>query len=82
MASINTKHLNILRSIIEAGFKDEKQIGSIGLNEAARLPRCCRLELFSVLECTQAVKSGKLLSYLIDESATTATVPKGEENET
>lgn len=67
MTTINSKHLSILKNLIESGFKEEKQIASIGLNEAARLPRCCRVDLVGVLECIQAVKSNKLLSYLSEE---------------
>ncbi len=69
MASVNYKHVAILKNLIEAGFKEEKQIASLTINDAVKLPRCCRLDLVSVLECMQAVKSNKLLAYLIDENA-------------
>ena len=45
----------------------------MGLAEAAKLPRECRIELDCVLKCQNAVKAGKLLSFLTEEN--------GEENE-
>ena len=68
MATLNTKRIAILKNLVENGFTDEKSVSSIGLNEAAKLPRCCRLDLMGVLECIQAVKSGKLLTYLVEEN--------------
>ena len=62
MATIHAKHLSILRSLVEAGCKDD----------AVKLPRSCRIELASVLECMQAVKENKLLSYLVDNTDETA----------
>lgn len=72
MTTIHAKHLSILRSLVEAGFKDEKQIASLTIGDAVKLLRSCRLELDSVLECMQAVKANKLLSYLIDSTDTEA----------
>ena len=72
MATIHAKHLSILRSLVEAGCKDEKQIASLTIRDAVKLPRSCRIELASVLECMQAVKENKLLSYLVDNTDETA----------
>lgn len=72
MATIHAKHLSILRSLVEAGCKDEKQIASLTIRDAVKLPRNCRIELASVLECMQAVKENKLLSYLVDNTDETA----------
>ena len=55
MATIHAKHLSILRSLVEAGCKDEKQIASLTIRDAVKLPRSCRIELASVLECMQNV---------------------------
>lgn len=73
MTTLNKKNIRILTQIIEAGYTDEKAIGSMGLAEAAKLPRECRIELDCVLKCQNAVKAGKLLSFLTEEN--------GEENE-
>ncbi len=78
MATINNKNLSILKMLVEAGFKDEKQITSIGMAEAVRLPRACRLDLESVLDCIQAVKAGKLMSYLVDDPETQEVVTHGD----
>jgi len=51
MATINTKHLAILKNLVESGFSDEKKIGTINLNDVVKLPRCCRIDLAAVLEC-------------------------------
>ena len=72
MANINTKHLATLRALIEAGFADEKSIKAIGLGEVAKLPRSCRLDLQSVIDCIEAVQSNNIISYLV------ATDPKTE----
>ena len=64
--TINSKHLNILKNLVESGYTDEKQYASFGLLDAVKLPRCCRIDLVEVLDCVNAVKTNKLLSYLTD----------------
>ena len=64
--TINSKHLNILKNLVESGYTDEKQYASFGLPDAVKLPRCCRIDLVEVLDCVNAVKTNKLLSYLIE----------------
>ena len=64
--TINSKHLNILKNLVESGYTDEKQYASFGLSDAVKLPRCCRIDLVEVLDCVNAVKTNKLLSYLTD----------------
>ena len=64
--TINSKHLNILKNLVESGYTDEKQYASFGLADAVKLPRCCRIDLVEVLDCVNAVKTNKLLSYLTE----------------
>ena len=68
--TINNQHLCILKNLVESGLCDEKQFNSFGLADAVKLPRCCRIDLAGVLECVNAVKANKLLSYLITEADT------------
>ena len=66
--TINSKHLSILKNLIEAGYTDEKQFASFGLGDAVKLPRCCRIDLVEVVDCVNAVKSNRRLSYLVERS--------------
>ena len=62
--TINTQHLSILKNLVESGLTEEKLYASFSLADAVKLPRCCRINLSGVIECVNAVKSNKLLSYL------------------
>lgn len=64
MAEVNKSNLRLLTRLIESGITTEKEILSLKLKDILSVPNLSKAELSAVCELQEAVKDGRILSFL------------------
>lgn len=80
MAKIKTHNVYILKKLVEAGFKDKKDIVKISLYDALCIKSFSRPDLLAVCELQTALQNDDILPFLIDENDEGATQTEEEFN--
>lgn len=62
--AINQRAIKVLNKILEAGFKGEKEVLAMTVDDILALPNISIAEIGVVNEIQKAVKANKLLTFL------------------
>lgn len=61
--------LKLLAKLFSLGYRSEKEITSIPLSKMLELPKTSIEEIRTILKLQEAIKSGKVISFLSEKSS-------------
>lgn len=65
---IDNRHINTIKRVFAAGYGDEKAIASLSTKQILDISGSLA-EVSAVVEFQEAIKNGKLLSYILKEGS-------------
>ena len=81
MADVNYTNLKIFARLVKNGYVTEKQITSMGIADLICLPKITAAEIRGISTFQQAIKTGNILSFFIEETKEEPLMDEPEEAE-
>jgi len=81
MTDVNYTNLKIFARLVKNGYVTEKQILGMGIGDLIRLPKITAAEIRGISAFQQAIKTGNILSFFIEETKEQPMMDEPEEAE-